>query len=223
MPLLYLLYRCPRCGNDAMEGGGDEARCPACGTEYARGGEGGRLRVREKEGSEWSVASHRLAAAVDAWNDRATDGIVGDGRGAGVIRAASVEVRRARTEAPVAFKGEVLGFVEQLGPPSEGVLELSSLGLVLRSVLESEGSEGGSVEGRGGDADGVWPLLDLRAIQTSSSSLQISPSTGGIVQFRFRGDSPRRWEDLLRRALREAYRQAGRGEILEFQPRIVTR
>ena len=55
----------------------------------------------------------------------------------------------------------------------------------------------------------------------SSSSLQFSPASGGLVEFKFPGDSPFRWEHLLRRALRKAYEEAGMGTIVEFQPRIV--
>ncbi len=219
MPLLYLLYRCPRCGHDPRKGSGDEARCPACGTRFARGGKGGRLRVREKEGSGWEVPSHRLSAAVDAWNEGAVgeeDGGVGAGSGR-ITRRARVEVQQAARRGPCCFGGELLGFVESLGAPREGVLAISSRGAQPLARRE----QGDSVMPR--TVPGRWALLDIRAVQTSSSSLQISPKGGGVVQFRFQGDSPRRWEDLLRRALREAYRKAGRGEILEFQPRIVTR
>lgn len=71
MPLVYLLYRCPRCGHDPTEGKGDEARCPSCGARFSRGRKGGRLRVRDRDGREWEVPSHELSAAVDAWNEGA--------------------------------------------------------------------------------------------------------------------------------------------------------
>ena len=59
-------------------------------------------------------------------------------------------------------------------------------------------------------------------MQTSSSSLQVTIPSGELIQLRFSLDSPRRWEQLLKAALQKAYREAGRGEIVEFQPRIVT-
>jgi hypothetical protein len=43
------------------------------------------------------------------------------------------------------------------------------------------------------------------------------------VTFRFRTGSPRLWEELLQRALRALWRDLGRGEIREYQPRIVAR
>ena len=68
-----------------------------------------------------------------------------------------------------------------------------------------------------------WPLLDIRALQGSSSSLQISPLEGGVVTFRFEEESSRRWEELLKAGLRRMWSEAGRGEIAEFQPRIRVR
>lgn len=251
MPLVYLLYRCPRCGHDPMEGEGDEARCPSCGTRYSRARVGGRLRVQDREGGVWEVPSHRLSAAVDGWNaEPGQESEVEGGGAGGFLRRAHVEVRRASREAPFRFAGELLGFVESLGEAREAVLEIAPEALRLwpggtpGPGLDPGGDAtgglgrktgGDALGGSGRDAGGPshagaegglleeWPLLDIRAVQTSSSSLQISPQGGGVVQFRFQGDSPRRWEDLLRRTLREAYRRAGRGEILEFQPRIVTR
>ena len=66
MPLIHLLYRCPRCGHDPLEGEGDRAWCLACGTRFARGGPGGLIDVREADGTCWAVPGHRLTAALDA-------------------------------------------------------------------------------------------------------------------------------------------------------------
>lgn len=147
------------------------------------------------------VFGHTLVAGMDP---------EGAGDGMGSRRRARVTVRRGSgKEGPVRHSGEVVGFAEELGDPREGVLELTSRALNLW-----------------GEAEGVspvdqWALADIRAVQTTSSALQISPITGGVILFRFQDDSPRRWEDLLHRRLRERFRADGRGEILEFQPRIV--
>jgi 1-acyl-sn-glycerol-3-phosphate acyltransferase len=69
----------------------------------------------------------------------------------------------------------------------------------------------------------TWDLLEIGAIQTSSKSVQIAPKAGGLVDFRFQDDSPKRWDGILQRAVRKAYERAGFGEIVEFQPRIATR
>jgi hypothetical protein len=70
-----------------------------------------------------------------------------------------------------------------------------------------------------GESD-VWDFLDIVALQASSSSIQISPRTGGVITFRFSGSSCRRWEEALKSRLRSTWRRAGLGEIAEFQPRI---
>ena len=100
---------------------------------------------------------------------------------------------------------------EAMGERVSGSLELTEEALILASSNpESE------------KAQKTWPLLDIRAVQTSSSSLQFSPVAGGLMELRFPHDSPFRWEGLLRNALRKAYAREGRGRIVEFQPRIVT-
>lgn len=202
MPLVSFLYRCPRCGHDPMGGEGDEALCPSCGTRYRRGGSGGRIRVLESSGASWEVSSHRLADAITALGGPLTRARTSDG---GLFHRAGVELRRSQKEDPVRYRGELQGFAETLGPSRTGFLELTD------DVLSFRPPEG---EGE------AWHLLAIRAVQTSSSSLQISPKEGGVVQFRFRDDSPRRWEALLHLALRRIYRSGGLGEIREFQPRI---
>ena len=212
MPLIYLLYRCPRCGHDPMDGEKDVAICPGCGVQFFRGGEGGLIRTQDPDGEIWDVPGHRLTAAMEAWGEEETlpDPTASDLP----IRQAQVEVRQSGAEAPVEWGGELLGFAEAMGEPAAGVLELNREELVLRTPPGKPGFGGRKPRES-------WSLLDLRAVQTSSSSLQFSPSSGGLVQLRFSNDSPFRWEALLRGALRAIYREQGLGEIVEFQPRIV--
>jgi len=205
MPLIHLLYRCPRCGHDPMGGAKDHALCPACGTRFTRGDGRCGIRIQEPSGRVWEVSTHVLTEAIDALGGPEPRARDPQGR---IRYEAEVKVRVAREEAPVRFKGELLGFAEILGDPVAGVLEISPEALVLSA-------SGGAVD--------RWPLLDIRAVQASSSSLQVSPREGGLIEFRFPADSPRRWEELLHLALREAYHRAGFGEITEFQPRISTR
>ncbi len=206
MALTDLLYRCARCGHDPLEGAGDGAVCPECGVRYTRLGSTGRIRVAAPgEEGAWEVLPGVLVEALEA-------------RGGPLSRARSpegslrystpVEVRIATEEEPIRWRGEVLGYAEAPGDPERGVLEITEEALALE---------------RAGGGRTVWSLLEIRAVQTSSSSLQIVPPEGGLVHFRFLVDSPRRWEGLLHAMVREAYRWAGRGEVLEFQPRIVAR
>ncbi|NIP61026.1 MAG: hypothetical protein GWM92_21430 [Gemmatimonadetes bacterium] len=129
----------------------------------------------------------------------------------GAIRYESrVAVRRGEGEEAVRHGGDVWGFYERLGEPEGGLLRARNDAL----ELESEGAE--TTRSR-------WNLLDLRAVQSSSSSVQIFTATGELVHFRFLDDSPVRWEALLHAVLQDAYEREGKGRILEFQPRIVIR
>jgi len=212
MPLVHLLYRCPRCGQDPLEGEKDEATCTACGTRYSRGGEGGLIQVREPSGEMWEVPGHRLTTAMEGWREEEGSDSPAPGT---PIRRTQVEVRQTGRESPVRLGGELLGFAEAMGEPTLGTLQITEEALILLTGTgEADGSE------RGNPSE-TWPFLEIRAVQTSSSSLQFSPSRGGLVQVRFASDSPFRWESLLRHALRRAYRGEGLGEIVEFQPRIV--
>ena len=220
MPLKYLLYRCPRCGHDTMEGAKDQARCPNCGVKYARSGEGGLIYVQESSGGEWDVPGTELTAAISAWEEGGADGTTeGEVPGGDVgypsaelTREAKVLVRNSGNEAPVFLGGKFMGFAESMGKATYATLRLTENGLEVEYVEADTGEK---------SAD-FWPFLEMRAVQTSSSSLQFSPPTGGLLEFRFLADSSFRWERLLRNAIRRAYREAGLGEILEFQPRIVT-
>lgn len=212
MPLTYLLYRCPRCGHDPLEGSGDEAACAGCGVHFSRGGEGGLIRVEEPSGESWEVQGHRLTAAMASF----PSGQEAFGKSAsGPIRSAEVRVRQSGEESPVRWGGELLGFAEAMGETRVGILEISGRALTLRPNPRGEEGPQRSAGWK------TWDLLDIRAVQTSSSCLQFSPSTGGLLEFRFPNDSPYRWETLLRDALRKAYRREGLGEIVEFQPRVV--
>ena len=125
----------------------------------------------------------------------------------GTVRySARAEISWRSSEEPVWHRGELLGFAETMGPPAPGTVSVDR--------------EGVSVDEAGGGS-GRWRLLDIRAVQAASRSLQLSLPGDRLVQFRFPGDSPRRWEILLRRLISDAYEDAGRGRVVEFQPRIV--
>lgn len=204
MPLKHFLYRCPLCGRDPVEGQGDRVRCDGCGTVFSRGRDRpSRIRIRKKDGEEREVPPGELAREIDARGGPMSRARRDDGS---VDYRTEVELRLGEGEKPVRYRGEVVGFTERLGAPEPGVLRVTDEALVFL---------------QDGQPSRQWNLLDLGAIQTSSSTLQISPRGEEVVQFRFLLDSPRRWEDLLRELVAEAFRAEGRGEIVEYQPRIV--
>lgn len=214
MPLRHLLYRCPGCGADPTTGEADRVRCPSCGTTYERvpaaAGEANIAEGRTGEGRRRRSAPE----LVDALRERGGPVTPATDDGGGLRWEARAVARRAVEETPVRHGAGLLGFAERFGPPVEGRLLLTG---------EAVRFEGRSGEGGSPSASWRWELQELGSLQTSSKAVQLRPPSGGVVSFRFPDDSPRRWETLLEHALREAYREAGRGEIVEFQPRIVTR
>ena len=93
------------------------------------------------------------------------------------------------------------------------------MGPAMPGLITVDGETVAVDDGRPGS--GRWRHLDLRAVQAASSSLQLSLPGDGLVQLRFLDDSPRRWETLMRRLIRDAWERGGRGRVVEFQPRIV--
>ncbi len=205
MPLANLLYRCPLCPEDPLRGRADEVLCPSCGRAFRRGPAGGTIRIEHPDGSREDVAASRLVAAIARRGGpleaaRGKDGAVR-------YRAAAV-LRRAEVEEPVHLRGELLGFAERFGDSVSGTLEVDDEALTFHGE--------GPVEER-------WAFVELGALQSSSSTVQLSLPGGAVVQLRFVEDSPKRWEDLLKHLIRQAWGRAGKGEITEFQPRIATR
>ena len=207
MALRDLLYRCPECGRDPVEGRKDRVRCPSCGAVYERGGPPALIRVTREGGETKAVHASRLVDAIREMGGPLPSALGEDGA---LDHVSEVRVRRATEEEGVRYRGRLLGFTERLGEARSATLRLAGDGLELRDAA------GGAVERR-------WNVLDLRAVQASSSALQIYSATGELVHFRFVDESPLRWEALLHVVLRRAYREAGKGEIVEFQPRIAVR
>ena len=203
MGLADFLYRCPRCGHDPMARKGSRVACPSCGAVFSPS-TGGRILIEQADRSPALVPAKELGRILDSLGGPLTAATDAQGRiryGTMVLASAGVGME------PVRLGGEVVGFIEALGSAQRGRLEATDRELSFRAEAAAESA--------------VTPLDSIRCIQTSSSSLQVGIDRG-LSQFRFEVDSPRRWETLLRELIRREYRRQGRGEILEFQPRIVT-
>ena len=202
MPLCHVLYRCPLCGLDPTEGRKDEVRCTGCGATFARAPRGVRVRA---DGSD-SVET--VAALVDRIRDHGgplTEASNSDGS---ISYSSHAFFEGLLSEEPVRAGGRLLGYVERPRRPQEGILEVKDHGFSFRGVWVPRTR---------------WPLKDVSALQVSTRSLQIGIRYAGTVQFTFPRASTFRWEELLHYLLRRAWRSEGRGEILEFQPRITPR
>jgi hypothetical protein len=216
MSLKDFLYRCPACGQDPLPGARDTVACPACGLRVDReGGRDTRLRVTLPGRAPVHLLAATLADRIEALGGPLSRARQADGA---LAYGAAVRVRMAGSEAPVRYGGRLLGFVERFGAGTPAHLHLGDDALTLLPL--------GAPPGR--EPLRCWPLESLRALQTSSSAVQITtghadgtggPATG-LVLFRFVEDSPRRWDELLRHAVAQRWEVLGRGPIREFQPRI---
>jgi hypothetical protein len=166
-----------------------------------------------KAAAEWADAlpTDPLAAGSPSSSSRASDTAgtgtaATDGSQGGVLRRDAVLARFAVGEEAIRLGHEYLGRMERLGEPVRGTLRLTDTVLELR--LED------------GDTRS-WALDDMSALQASSGTVQIRPRGEPIVSFEFPDSSARLWEESIAAALRHRWALMGRGEIVEFQPRIV--
>lgn len=205
MALTDLLYRCPRCGFDPLPGDGEGAECPACKTAYLRSEDGSGIRVSFPGGAPAELPPQLLTERIEAMGGALRGRTTLEGE----IHRAGVQMQRSDSEDQLRWGGRLVGYVERFQDPVEGSIRLTDV------VLEFMDPEGQLLES--------WPLSTLAAVQGASSAIQIRGEDGTLFQFRFLGDSPRRWESLLRIVVSEARRREGLGEVVEFQPRITSR
>lgn len=205
MAIPDLLWACPVCGRDkGLRTGELPDACGGCGTRFDRV-RGARIRARLRGGE----AHTRTAAEwVDALPDPGT--LL---RPAGTVRQARVRARFVERYETVRAGSRYVNRIEIFGPREQGTLTLDPDRLTYD---------------RGDAADGAgkalaWPLLELAAVQASSRTLQVRGRPHPLASFAFPDDSGFLWEQLLALTVRDAYRRAGMGEVVELQPRIVTR
>jgi hypothetical protein len=200
MSLRDLLWACPECrGVGAVSVTGT---CQ-CGVTYERA-RGARIRANRPDGT---VVDRSAAEWVDLLPP--VEGLLpAEESGPVIVRTATVVAREVTGSAPVREGGRFLNRIERYDQQRDGALELLRDRIVYRPA---------------GGRDRVWPLDTVTAIQASSRTLQIKVRDQPLVSFGFEDDSVLLWELLLQAALRDFYRRSGRGEIVEFQPRITTR
>ncbi len=198
-----LFWRCPEC--EAVGGvrrDGRRGRCVACGRVYRRGR--GAEVIVEATGGEFAA---RTAAE---WSDRQGVPTLEALRGAapaGMLLRDAASLRHATGRSEVRRRGVYLGRIERFGEPSDGFLSLTS------EEVRFEPTRG---------TPSAWPLPSIGAVVASSSSLQIRFEAGRLVSIRLVDASLRLWDETLHLLLQERWSREGKGEIVEFQPRLVT-
>lgn len=199
MGLRDLFHACPACGREAgLADRRGDALCRTCGAVLRRD-RSGTIAVRLPDGRlERRTAGDWLDAIPlpDPLPEHETMGPE-----AAVLRVAS----QAR---PYRAGGELIGWGERFGSKRRGRVRLTPDAL----VFEPE---------RG--TRRVWPFERLTAVQPTSSALQVRARGELVAQIKFRDSSVRLWEHRIQQRLRALYRRKGRGDIVEFQPRITTR
>ena len=207
MPIHHMLYRCPRCGQDPLDGHKRRARCSSCGTRFEQG-RGSVIVVRPPEGPPEPTAASSLLADVEKMGGPGIKRDLGKDLGEETLfRESRIVFGRAEGHDVIRWRGEVLGFSERISWKGEGLLRLEGEALSFRP---------------GGGSEGFQCLLgDIRGVQISSRALQVTLEQTRLCQFKLLDDSPKRWEDLLCLALRRFYAQSGQ-RVTEFKPRIIT-
>ncbi len=203
MPIHDMLYRCPRCGHDPLDGHKRRAKCSSCGTRFQQG-RGSVIIVRPRKGPPERTSASRLIADVEKMG--------GPGTGEGLLREARIVFGRAEGHDVIRLRGEVLGFSERISWKGGGLIK-----------LEGEALTFAPDQGAVGRVKEFSCLLgDIRGILISSSALQVTLDGGRMYQFEFVDDSSKRWEDLVCLALTRLYARSGQC-ITEFKPRITAR
>lgn len=191
-----LLWACPACRSvESLVRSGRAEQCASCGARLRRG-RGANI-VLEVPGRT-PVARH-----AREWAD-----LIGDPQDGEEDVSARVSLRDVARSWPLRERGELLGFVERFGPDIPGLLILT------RDAIRFQPDTGPTR---------VWPILDVTAVQPASSKLQLKVRGSEVVTLRFVSGSVRLWEARIQQRLREAWRAAGWGEIVEFQPRVSAR
>lgn len=199
MAIRDLLWICPLCGREGglQKGKGGEV-CEGCGTRYRRAS-GSSIVAMPREGSA-------LVRSVAEWLELLDGRTGGRADGQSAVFEGRVQVRFAAGERAIRSGGRLLNYIEQFGDPVDGELLLEADRIVLTT----------------GSGREEWLLDEITAVQPASSTIQLKLRGRPVLSLSFPGGSPRVWEERITGALRRHYRQAGRGEILEFMPRIVS-
>ena len=220
MPIHHMLYRCPRCGHDPLEGRKGRAKCSSCGTRFEQG-KGSLILMRPPQGPVEEASATSLLADLEKMGGAGTGREGGtDSSGESLLREARVAFGTAGGYDVIRWWGEVIGFSERISWKGKGLIRLEGESLTFTPDGEAA-VRGGGVDPDAGGEEFSCLLGDIRGVQISSGAVQVTLERGQLYQFEFVDVSAKRWEDLLCLALRRFYSEEGRS-VIEFKPRVVT-
>lgn len=201
MAIRDLLWACPHCRSFGTLRAGKRRTdvCQTCGTAFERA-ERATLRItfpdgrtETREAADWELRLPSIESRYPPENDE-------------TIGPVPVGVRTLTAICPVRDSGRLIGWAERLSPRAAGTASLSAIEMVVQIADRHESTA----------------LADITSIQPSSSSLQIGRRNRPLLSLRFTTVSVRLWEAILQTRMANVFRQAGRGEIIEFQPLVRT-
>lgn len=196
MALKDLLWACPLCARTGSlrKAGRSAERCSACHATFRRG-DGATIIGRPADGDPIVRTVHDWIALLPPFPELPSH-----------PQPEAVRIRRVTDTWPVRREGELFGWAERFGKRTHGTLRLSPADLHIDI-------EDGTVL--------RWGLERLAAIQPSSTSLQLRARGESPVAISFLNASVLLWERWLQEAVRRRWSHLGRGEVHEFQPRIL--
>jgi hypothetical protein len=199
MAIADLLWACPLCGRErGLRSDDRSSTCRGCGTSFRRA-RGAAILARRPDGTEDCRAASDWLETLPPLSAANQPAKIGPERA--ILRLAGPHVA-------VRTRGAFVGWGERFGPRLHGRVLLTS------DALAFETDRGAAYD---------WPLDRLTGVQPTSSALQIKARDRPVAFLRFLEGSVRLWEHHIQHRLRMLFRDTGRGEIVEFQPRISTR
>ena len=124
MPIHHMLYRCPRCGHDPLEGRKGRAKCSSCGTRFEQG-RGSLILMSPPQGPVEEASATSLLADLEKMGGAGTGREGGtDSSGESLLREARVAFGTAGGYAVIRWWGEVIGFSERISWKGEGLIRL---------------------------------------------------------------------------------------------------
>lgn len=203
MPIHHLLYRCPLCNSETSTSESDRTSCVGCAAIFTRSTKS-QIFVQPKNNAPYLTSASALMSHIEQFLAEE------DGPMEAELQTLRSEVILAVVSnyLPIHSDGKLIGYTEVVDEQHPGVLLLEeTLDFVDRNTNDTLRS---------------WSFGQLSSLVISSTAIQINIRNEGLYQFKLIEDSPKYWEDSLRKAVSQFYLTQGL-EVFTYQPVIKTR